>query len=192
MARMTMVVDLDRCIGCYACEIACKQENDVALGTYRVRVNEVGPFGDFPDVQMYWMPATCQHCENPTCVEVCPTGASVRQEDGVVTVDKNVCIGCQLCSEACPYGARSYDKKNSIVEKCDLCQSLRANGDKPACVKCCSGNARFFGDIDDPHSDAAKELARVTNAEAIHQMADKGTQPTVRYILHDQVATWQE
>ena len=76
MAKMTMVVDLDKCVGCYACEIACKQENDVALSSYWNMVHEMGPQGEFPNLKMYWLPRACQQCMNPSCVEVCPTGAS--------------------------------------------------------------------------------------------------------------------
>ncbi len=186
-----MVVDLDRCTGCYACEIACKMENDVPLGNYFTHVEQVGPVGTFPDIKMYWLSHICQQCENPTCVSVCPTGASYQREDGVVLVDPEVCIGCRLCMEACPYEARSLNEQKQVVEKCTSCASLRDEGGRPACVKCCTVSARIFGDVEDPESDVSKALAAAGD-ENVHAFADKGTQPSVRYILHEKTAPWQE
>lgn len=192
MSKMTMVIDLDRCIGCYACEIACKQENDVSLGSYWNKVQTMGPYGDFPHVEMYFLPTMCQHCENPTCVSVCPTGAThQREEDGIVLVDRDKCIGCQYCAMACPYGARTFNKKQKVVEKCTLCAHLQSVGDKPACVKCCSGAARIFGDAEDPESDVSKALAEA-DSDAVHSMPDVGNGPSIRYILHSSIATWKE
>ena len=108
--RNAIVVDLDRCIGCFGCEISCKMENNVALGEYWNKVIIEGPHGTFPDVEQYWLPAMCQQCENAPCVHVCPTGASYRNEDGVVLIDKSVCIGCKYCMMACPYGVRNWNE----------------------------------------------------------------------------------
>lgn len=191
MAKMTMVIDLDRCVGCYACEIACKQENDVALGLYWNKVETVEPVGEFPDIKMYWLPTMCQQCESPTCVSVCPTGASYQRENGVVLVDPEVCIGCKLCMDACPYGARSFDERTQVVGKCTTCASLRESGSEPACVKCCTAHARIFGDIDDPESEVSKALAQAGD-ENVHAMHDEGTGPSVRYILHEKTGTWQD
>lgn len=192
MTKMTMVVDLDRCIGCYACEIACKMENDVALGSYWNKVEEVGPFGEFPDVEMYFLPTLCQACSEPTCVDVCPTHATYQREgDGIVLIERDRCIGCQYCAMACPYGARTFNKKQKVVEKCTLCAHLQAVGDKPACVKCCSGGARIFGDLDDPDSEVSVAL-REAGEQNVHSLPDVGNRPSVRYILHDTTATWKE
>lgn len=192
MTKMTMVVDLDRCIGCYACEIACKQENDVSLGSYWNKVQTMGPYGNFPHVEMYFLPTMCQHCNNPTCVSVCPTGAThQRGGDGIVLVDRDKCIGCQYCAMACPYGARTFNKKQKVVEKCTLCAHLQSVGERPACVKCCSGGARIYGDADDPASDVSKALSEA-GADAVHSMPDAGNEPSVRYILHSKIATWKD
>ncbi|WP_417755555.1 4Fe-4S dicluster domain-containing protein, partial [Senegalimassilia anaerobia] len=82
MSRNCLVVDLDKCIGCHACEVACKNENGIALGEYWNRVLQIGPHGTFPDLEQYWLPVQCQQCEDAPCVHVCPTGASYRDADG--------------------------------------------------------------------------------------------------------------
>ena len=87
MARNAIVTDLNRCIGCFACELACKQHNNIDLGINWCKVHIMGPYGTFPDIQQYWLPKNCQQCENAPCIDVCPTGASYRNEDGVVLVD---------------------------------------------------------------------------------------------------------
>ena len=83
MTRNIIAIDLDSCIGCHSCAVVCKQENNVGLGTYYNKVLTVGPFGTYPDLEMYYLPVACQHCDNPECVSVCPTGASYRREDVV-------------------------------------------------------------------------------------------------------------
>lgn len=132
MSRNCLIVDLDRCIGCHACEVACKNENGVALGEYWNRVIQVGPHGTFPDLEQYWLPVQCQQCENAPCVHVCPTGASYRDADGKVLVDKEKCIGCKYCMMACPYGVRSWNAAEKAVEKCTLCGQLTAADQEPA------------------------------------------------------------
>ena len=134
MAHYAIVVDLDRCIGCHGCEIACKNENNIALGEYWNKVVERGPFGEYPDLEMYFLPTMCQQCQDAPCVNVCPTGASYRDADGMVLVDKEKCIGCKYCMMACPYGVRSWNAAESVVEKCTLCAHLSKNGELPMCV----------------------------------------------------------
>jgi Fe-S-cluster-containing dehydrogenase component len=108
-------------------------------------------------------PRSCLHCEEPDCVTVCPTGASYkRAEDGIVLVDPDMCIGCKLCSWACPYGAREYDYADGVMKKCTLCvdriynQNLEPEDRMPACVRACPTGARHFGDLGDPASDVSK------------------------------------
>jgi Fe-S-cluster-containing dehydrogenase component len=192
MKQNTLVIDLDRCIGCKGCEVACKQENGVELGSSWNKVLTVGPTGKYPDVEMYFLPAVCQECIVPECVKVCPTGASYkRSEDGVVLIDKEKCIGCKFCMMACPYGVRSFNKEMKVVEKCTLCVHLQAVGEKPACVKNCPGKARFFGDINDPNSDVS-QILKNAGSDSVHALPDVGNHPSVRYILHRKTATWKE
>ncbi len=149
-----ILTDLNKCVGCMACTVACKAVNNVSIGKYWMKVLRVGPnpktggSGQFPDVEMYFLPMQCQHCKNPLCVEVCPTGASYVAEDGSVQIDTEACIGCEACIGACPYGVRFLEPSKGIVEKCNLCEQLVADGSLPQCVQECGGLARFFGDLD--------------------------------------------
>ena len=194
MSRNCLVVNLDRCSGCDGCVVACKMENKINLGEYWNRVVTVGPSGTWPDIEMYWLPVQCQQCENPSCVHVCPTGASYKDPDtGVVLVDKSKCIGCKYCMMACPYGVRSFNEEEKVVEKCTLCSHRTADGSGlPNCVVCCATGARFYGDLDDPNSDVSKELAKYSD-DCIHTLPDSaGTVPATRYILSPKIAAWKE
>ena len=187
MANYAIITDLNRCTGCLACTVACKAINGVDVGSFWIKTLRVGPHpieggsGTFPDVEMYFLPVQCQHCENPECVKVCPTGASHKLEDGTVQVDKAKCIGCQFCVMACPYGVRAYDtsKDKGVIEKCTMCAHLIDKGEKPACVKHCPGQARKFGDLDDPQSDVSKLRA----AKKTYKLKDVGNHPGVDYAM---------
>ena len=179
MAQKTLVIDLDRCIGCYACEAACKLENNVPMGVYYNKVLTIGPVGKYPDIHQYFLPTVCQNCKDAPCLKVCPTGATYKTEDGQILVNKEKCIGCKMCIAACPYGARSFNPESKVVEKCTLCRHLQEVDEKPACVKACCAGARFFGDIDDPESDVSKAIA-AAGPENVHSMPDVGNKPTVR------------
>lgn len=188
--RNALVVDLERCIGCFGCEISCKMENNVALGEYWNKVVVEGPYGTFPEIEEYWLPTMCQQCEDAPCVHVCPTGASYRDENNVVLIDKSVCIGCRYCMMACPYGVRNWNKEQQVVEKCTLCQHLTQQGKEPACVHNCPGEARFYGDLDDPNSDASQALAAADPAD-VHRLKNVGNNPSTAYILSSKYATWR-
>ncbi len=191
MARKTFVIDLDRCFGCRACEVACKQENNVVLGSKWTHVEDVGPTGDYPNIEMYFLPTMCQQCENPKCVDVCPTGASFINEEGIVLIDKERCIGCRYCMFACPYGVRTFNEEQKVVEKCTTCLHLQEIGEDPACVKVCPASARLFGDLDDPNSTVSIAL-KEAGEENVHSLPDVGNKPTARYILHEKTAKWRE
>ncbi|RDB61396.1 4Fe-4S ferredoxin [Gordonibacter sp. 28C] len=190
--RNTLVIDLDRCIGCYSCAVACKTENDIPLGTYWSKVVEMGPtVNDRGKKETYWLPVQCQQCENAPCVHVCPTGASYRdKESGIVLIDKEKCIGCKYCMMACPYGVRTWSETEQCVEKCTLCGQRTAAGDEPACVAACCAEARFYGDLDDPSSDVARAVA-ATDPESVHELMNVGNNPTTAYLLSKSVAVWK-
>ena len=181
MAHNTLLIDLQRCIGCYSCTVACKQENGVPAGQNWNEVFTVGPVGDFPNVKAYYLPRPCMHCDNAACIGVCPTGASYKRADGPVLVDHYKCIGCQYCTWACPYGARVFNRDRGVTEKCTMCTQLIDVGKKPACVAHCMGQARLFGDIDDPNSDISKYLA-ANQDRATHLLEEQGTKPSVIYL----------
>lgn len=191
--RNCLVIDLDRCSGCDSCTVACKLEHGIDLGVYWNRVKAMGPYGTHPDIEQYWLPTQCQQCENAPCIDVCPTGASYRnEENGVVLVDPEGCIGCGACLDACPYEARTLNPATNIVEKCTLCQELTAEGKQPACVHNCCCGARYYGDLDDPESDAAKAVAAADPA-ALHQLPDPaGAKPSTIYILSEKTCAWHD
>ena len=139
MTRYAIVTDLDRCVGCLACSVACKMVNGVPVGSFWNKVLRIGPNpkaegATFPNVDLYFLPVGCQHCENPECVAVCPTGASHKLADGTVQIDKSKCIGCQFCAMACPYNVRYLNEEERVVEKCTLCEQRTAQGELPQCV----------------------------------------------------------
>ncbi len=180
--RYGMVIDTRRCIGCHACSVACKTENDVPLGETRSWVEYIEK-GTFPNVRRSFLPRLCNQCEKPACVAVCPTGATYkRKEDGIVVIDSNVCIGCKYCLQACPYGMRFINPKTGTADKCDFCLHRVENGLVPACVNTCQGRARIFGDLNDSESEISKIVA--TNATTVLR-PDMGTKPVVFYIDAD-------
>ena len=153
MTHYAIATDLNRCVGCLACSVACKAYNGVPVGSFWNKVLRIGPNprqegGQWPDVYTYFLTVQCQHCKNPACVQVCPTEASHVLADGTVQIDKSKCIGCQFCAMACPYGVRYLNEEERVVEKCTLCEQKIAQGELPSCVAQCGGRARFFGDLD--------------------------------------------
>jgi tetrathionate reductase subunit B len=176
-----MVIDLRTCIGCHACSVACKAEFDVPLGVWMSWVKQVER-GKFPNTQRHFLPRLCNHCENPPCVEACPTKASYQREDGIVLIREERCIGCRLCIAACPYDARFSHPEKKIANKCTLCAHRVDEGVVPACVNTCQGEARIFGDLNDPTS----EVARLVAKEPVQVLkSELGTEPRVFYIGAD-------
>lgn len=147
-------IDQNRCMGCYACVVACKDWHDVPAGPaswIRVRTIEKGKY---PNVFVAFLPTTCYHCLKPACIEACPANAiTKRTEDGIVTVDREACLGkdkCGLCFEACPYDAPQFSTEdNAKMQKCDLCLDRWLEGKKPVCVSSCPMYALDAGPIDE-------------------------------------------
>ena len=213
MTQYAILTDLNRCVGCLGCSVACKVVNGVEIGSFWNKVLRIGPFPDsegaqFPDVYTYFLPVTCQHCENPACVKVCPTGASQKLPDGTVQIDKEKCIGCQFCAMACPYGVRYLNETERVVEKCTLCEQKIAQGELPQCVAQCGARARYFGDLEqglDSFVGAGKvsiaedagydevlskfctygEIAKPYTDSDVHHLPNVGNDPSSLYILRN-------
>jgi len=198
--RWAMVIDLDRCIGCKACAIACKTEFDTRLGVFKSQViyNE---HGEFPKTQRDILPWLCNHCENPPCVPVCPVDpvdaefkgvkfkkrATYKRPDGAVLVDQDRCIGCGQCLRNCPYSVRFFDPGKKAggnpsanpADKCTLCEHRLEAGVVPSCVNTCQARARIVGNLNDPDSEVSK-LLKKNKAEVL--LPELKTKPQVYYI----------
>ncbi len=176
--HFVMVLDLRKCIGCQACTSVCKVENDVPADQFRTFVTET-EVGFFPDVRKAFLPQLCNHCEEPACVPVCPTGATFKREDGIVVVDNTVCWGCGYCISACPYDKRFFNKRTKTADKCNFCAQRVDAGLMPACVETCVGGARIFGDLNDKSSEVYKLLH--SQPTTVLKKA-QGTKPQVFYV----------
>jgi len=199
--KLGLVIDLDTCVGCHACVVACKGWNTENYGAplsdqdpygrqpegtflNRIHSYEVTPDEGAPVVVHF--PKSCLHCEDAPCVTVCPTGASYkRAEDGIVLVNEADCIGCGLCAWACPYGAREMDAAEGVMKKCTLCidriynENLAPVDREPACVRTCPSGARHFGDLADPESGVSRLVAE---RGGIDLMPEQGTKPVNKYL----------
>jgi Fe-S-cluster-containing dehydrogenase component len=144
----------------------------------------MGPFGEFPDLSMYFLPVMCQQCKNPACARVCPTGACAKSpEDGVVYIDAGLCVGCQSCIRACPYKANFLNGEMRVSDKCDICKSRRDAGKIPVCVRNCAGNCLHFGDMEDPESDVSRRMRDAGSEHVRSLRSEAGCEPSGRFIL---------
>ncbi len=195
--RWGLLIDVSKCEdGCDKCITACSKENGWTLGgnpkTDAQWIRKVTVRNPKTKATAT-LPLMCQHCKYPPCVDVCPTGASFRRADGIVLVDKHICIGCRYCMMACPYKARSFihepleDQKEyaprgiGTVESCTMCVHRVDEGRQPACVEACpaeKGKAMLFGDLNDPNSEISKRIAKFRTTEI---RADLGLDLGVRY-----------
>lgn len=198
--KLGLVIDLDTCVGCQACATSCKEWN---TGGHMAPLTDVAPYGGgvdgvwFNRVHSYehtteeggrtvHFPRSCLHCAEPACVTVCPTGASYkRTSDGIVLIDEDKCIGCKLCSWACPYGAREFDTDVGVMKKCTLCvdriynDNIAEEDRVPACVAACPTSARHFGDLGDPDSPVSRLVA---DRGGVDLMPEMGYHPTNKYL----------
>jgi Fe-S-cluster-containing dehydrogenase component len=208
--QFVFIVDITRCIGCGFCMQACRNENKVPNNYYRTWVenyliiekngNEKIQIENVPEInpglkkkktkgrvlKTFNVPKLCNHCKITPCTQVCPVSASFRTPEGVVLVDKKICIGCGYCVQACPYGTRYLDPITHISDKCTWCYHRVVKGEKPVCVEVCPSKARQFGnrlDEDDPINDIfMDEILQVLKPEM-------GTRPTTQYIGLDQTVS---
>lgn len=140
--QLSLRFDTKRCMGCYACEVACKQEHDLPVGPRLIRVIQFGPTEVDGKLRMDFVPTTCIQCKNPSCMAICPVDAISKDErTGVVLIDKCSCIGCKLCLEACTFGVVQFDHTNRVALKCDLCMERTVRDLKPSCVVHCPAEA---------------------------------------------------
>jgi len=198
--KLGLVTDLDICVGCQACAVSCKEWN---AGGHSAPLTDLNAYSKDPmgvwfnrvhvyeadngeQTQTVNFPRSCLHCEQPACVTVCPTGASYkREEDGIVLVNPDTCIGCKLCSWACPYGAREFDTDDGVMKKCTLCvdriynENIVESERQPACVMACPTGARHFGDFADPDS-AVSRMTEQRGGYAL--MPESGFEPVNRYL----------
>ncbi len=197
LQRWGLLIDTTKCgTGCNACVTACNDENGLTghgrpetdaqwIRTLTLKDQQTG--------HAQTLPMMCQHCEEPPCVDVCPTGASFKRADGIVLVDKHICIGCRYCMMACPYKARSFihedltgqkpdvPRGKGTVESCTLCVHRVDKGLIPACVEACTadgGKAMVFGDLKDPNSEIRQHLASQPSQQV---RADLNLNTGVRY-----------
>jgi len=199
--KLGLAIDLDTCVGCHACVVSCKEWNTGNYGAPLADADAYGaePMGTFlnrvhafeakqpgKNAQTVHFPKSCLHCEDAPCVTVCPTGASYkREEDGIVLVNEDRCMGCGLCAWACPYGARELDPLAGVMKKCTLCvdriynENLPEEDRIPACVRTCPAGARHFGDFADPDSTVSRLSAERGGMDL---MPEQGTKPVNRYL----------
>jgi len=136
MDRVALLILSEDCMGCHACEVACKQEHGLDVGPRLIQVFEKAPL---------FVPMYCHHCAQPPCRDACPVDAIFRDDRGIVLIDEESCIGCMACVDACPFGAAQFDEEREVAVKCDLCRERLLEGEGPACAKACPTQCIVWG-----------------------------------------------
>ena len=201
--KFAFVVDITRCIGCGSCAVADKNEYNVPDGNYRTWVERyiiddhdnvyidspnggldgyTKPRTDIPHAtrDTFFVPKLCNMCEKPSCVQVCPVGATYQTKDGFVLIDEKRCVGCGYCIQACPYSVRFINPNTRTADKCTWCYHRVRKGLLPACVNVCPVQARKFGDLNDKNSDVYKILREPHVVSVLKP--DMGNQPALHYV----------
>jgi Fe-S-cluster-containing dehydrogenase component/formate-dependent nitrite reductase membrane component NrfD len=176
--RYGFLIDQNRCIGCHACTVACKEEHNIAVGVNRTWVKYIEK-GRYPDTRRHFAVLRCNHCDDAPCIEICPTVALFRRPDGIVDFDHERCIGCKSCMQACPYDAIYIDPDRNTAAKCNFDASRVEMGYKPACEVVCPTQAILSGDLDDSNSIISKRIAM---EKVSVRKAEKGTEPKLFYV----------
>lgn len=183
--QLGFCMEQNMCMGCKACQVACKDKNDLEVGQLWRTVVKTEDGGYVEDgnalrheVFSFWTTMSCNHCEKPACVEACPTGAMYkREEDGIVLVNKEECIGCRACEQACPYESPVFDDKEEKMGKCDFCVDQIIQGKDPICVGSCPVRALHFGEIED----LRKEYGTIDKTKGL---PDPITKPALVIVPH--------
>lgn len=215
--RFGMVIDVGACIGCRTCMWGCKKENNISdtMSAYWIELFQMDygislighvpldeleagattSYSKSPLEDKWYLPVQCNHCDNPPCVKVCPTGATYKADDGIVMMDYEKCIGCRFCVVSCPYNARRFNwfkpelrpeeindkvpvRPLGVVEKCTFCAHRTREGKLPRCVEVCPVKARRFGDLNDPESQVSKIINSKINYRLLEEL---NTEPNIRY-----------
>jgi tetrathionate reductase subunit B len=183
--RWGMALDLERCIGCHACSVACKVENSVSLGHFRTKVyyydfKAVNPYNNKATMKRAFLPTLCMQCEDAPCLDACPEDAITRDTDGVVRISESKCDRSRDCIKACPYGAIHIDPVSQIADKCDFCSHRLEADMAPACVEVCPAEVFKFGDLNDPASSVSAFIGQNGKQLSVLKPEEK-TRPAVQY-----------